>query len=451
MPGCPPRHVCVAERRLLLTYLLTYTKIAAAFTKYYAPLYAIKPIDQRAKAKALKTLHKGNRVLPPTAAKCDADITKDEVLHTSAYLPTGKSPEDPTASRTSSTESYQRSPPQFSPTCSTKADARANSQNARRHARRHHQRSLQKKDRSDPRNYRPITLLNNDHKILMRILTQRMNEAVLQFVSRDQNGFVPACVPDGFIAENVLRLQLLQELHTNPTHRGHSRSPEKTPTLVRRDKHEGERGQTRHPPPRTPTPPPRTPRQQHRAQPTRPQHDRPRRHHHPRTIRVLGAPIGNEFDLEDWWLHRYRTVKPRARTTPDSMFPRVQIPGYSSAKSRFQVYKRADSRIHYILCKFHIPSFRGPYMYAVGPRRDPKFQIPCFLVCRFQDTPQLLCKTFHIPSFRVSEALSWVRAGGTHKFQIPSFRLFPAPPLGSEPDGPSQKPNRKFQIPSFRV
>ena len=24
MPGCPPRHVCAAERRLLLTYLLTH-------------------------------------------------------------------------------------------------------------------------------------------------------------------------------------------------------------------------------------------------------------------------------------------------------------------------------------------------------------------------------------------------------------------------------------------
>jgi hypothetical protein len=35
----------------------------------------------------------------------------------------------------------------------------------------------------DPRNYRPITL------ILMRILAQRMNVAVLQFFSRDQNGF----------------------------------------------------------------------------------------------------------------------------------------------------------------------------------------------------------------------------------------------------------------------
>ena len=36
-----------------------------------------------------------------------------------------------------------------------------------------------KKSRDDPRNYRPITLLNSDYKILMRILTARMNEAVV--------------------------------------------------------------------------------------------------------------------------------------------------------------------------------------------------------------------------------------------------------------------------------
>ena len=63
-----------------------------------------------------------------------------------------------------------------------------------------------KGSREDPRNYRPITLLNNDYKILMRILTQRMNKAVVQWVSECQNGFVP----DGFIAENIMLLNLIQ-------------------------------------------------------------------------------------------------------------------------------------------------------------------------------------------------------------------------------------------------
>ena len=40
-----------------------------------------------------------------------------------------------------------------------------------------------KKARDDPRNYRPITLLNGDYKVFTRILTKRMNEAVLQSVS----------------------------------------------------------------------------------------------------------------------------------------------------------------------------------------------------------------------------------------------------------------------------
>ena len=63
-----------------------------------------------------------------------------------------------------------------------------------------------KKDRTDPRNYRPITLLNADYKILMRVLTRRLNKAAVQFVSRQQNGFVPG----GFIVENIMLLQMLQ-------------------------------------------------------------------------------------------------------------------------------------------------------------------------------------------------------------------------------------------------
>ena len=40
----------------------------------------------------------------------------------------------------------------------------------------------------------------------MRILTERFNHAAVQFVSAQQNGFVPG----GFIVENILLMQLLQ-------------------------------------------------------------------------------------------------------------------------------------------------------------------------------------------------------------------------------------------------
>ena len=62
-----------------------------------------------------------------------------------------------------------------------------------------------KKARDDPRNYRPITLLNG-YKIFTTILTKRMNEAVLQFFSPQQNGFVPG----GFLPENIMLLKLIQ-------------------------------------------------------------------------------------------------------------------------------------------------------------------------------------------------------------------------------------------------
>ena len=76
--------------------------IAAAFTDYYGPLYTEKPPKREGFAydgspidpfqKAIDTLSQGNRVLPPTASACGAPISKEEVSHTSAYLPLGKSP-----------------------------------------------------------------------------------------------------------------------------------------------------------------------------------------------------------------------------------------------------------------------------------------------------------------------------------------------------------------------
>jgi hypothetical protein len=147
--------------------------------------------------------------------------------------------------------------------------------------------------------------------------------------------------------------------------------------------------------------------------------------------------------------------------------------------SRFHVSKCTDSPgdTHQIPVS-EFPSFRGP---SVGPQRDPKKQIPCFQVCRFQDTPLQIPV---IPSFRVSKAPLWVR-GGTpiskflvswwadsrillRKFQIPRFRVcrfqdipgqipdsvfpsFRGPLLGPSPREHLRSTTPKFQIPSFRV
>ena len=107
---------------------------------------------------------------------------------------------------------------------------------------------------------------------------------------------------------------------------------------------------------------------------------------------------------------------------PDFMFPSVQIPRYSSANSRFRVSE--------------FPRFQGP---SVGPRREPcNFQIPCFLVGRFQDTPP------QIPDSKIPS----VQIPGTYSRANSRFRVseFPRPPLGSEPKGP---PNSRFRVSEF--
>ena len=48
-----------------------------------------------------------------------------------------------------------------------------------------------KDDREDPRNYRPITLLNSDYKIFTKVLARRMAKVVHEFVAECQKGFVP--------------------------------------------------------------------------------------------------------------------------------------------------------------------------------------------------------------------------------------------------------------------
>ena len=63
-----------------------------------------------------------------------------------------------------------------------------------------------KKDPYDIRNYRPITLLNTDYKILAKILVARMKQVMDEFISLPQTGFVPNRV----ITENSLLCKLIQ-------------------------------------------------------------------------------------------------------------------------------------------------------------------------------------------------------------------------------------------------
>ena len=182
-----------------------HKEVLTELTKYYTALFAKKVISMIAKMACLATLSdpKSRRVLPPTAAKCGAPITAEELTSILNTLPTKKSP------------GPDRIPNKFYKTYSVfLADILAEVFNES-----HTHGELpatctqgiisvlyKKKDREDPRNYRPITLLNNDYKILTRVLTRRMNEAVVQFVSPQQNGFVPG----EFLPENIMLLKLIQ-------------------------------------------------------------------------------------------------------------------------------------------------------------------------------------------------------------------------------------------------
>lgn len=75
------------------------------------------------------------------------------------------------------------------------------------------------RDQTDPKSYRPISLLNNAYKVLTALLTARLNKIVPEYVHRDQAGFIPG----RDILDNVYRT--LEVIH-------HCKSQEADPALL---------------------------------------------------------------------------------------------------------------------------------------------------------------------------------------------------------------------------
>lgn len=57
------------------------------------------------------------------------------------------------------------------------------------------------RDLSDPKSYRPISLLNSDYKIFTAVLTNHLNNIIGHYVHPDQMGFIP----NRYIRDNIYR------------------------------------------------------------------------------------------------------------------------------------------------------------------------------------------------------------------------------------------------------
>ena len=64
------------------------------------------------------------------------------------------------------------------------------------------------KDLDMLKNWRPITLLNQDYKYLAKIVANRLKAILPEIISTDQSGFVS----NRFIGSNIIRIQTLIEM-----------------------------------------------------------------------------------------------------------------------------------------------------------------------------------------------------------------------------------------------
>ena len=159
------------------------SKLAELATGYYKSLFRRETPDRNAKAACIRMLEELT-IEAPAADICGAPITAEEIRTEIESLPRGKSPgpdmiayamyiSNPHATARILEQVFQeaREKDHLPPTMLQGTISLL----------------FKKNERDDIRNYRPITLLNSDYKILMRVVATRLNKVVTQFTS-------PICV-----------------------------------------------------------------------------------------------------------------------------------------------------------------------------------------------------------------------------------------------------------------
>ena len=192
-------------------------QVGGEFVKLYKMIFAKKDIDQDAADDLLKgkrgrdgNRFKGmskKRIFKEGRERLEQPIAEKEALDTMEALPLGKQ----AGPNRIPNAVYKKMSTVFAkPFCALVNETRRTGKIPAHFLEGDISMLYKKGDREDPRNYRPITLLNTDYKIFTRILSKRMSTIVHQFVSEAQKGFVPGV----FIAEATMLLKLI-ESHVN--------------------------------------------------------------------------------------------------------------------------------------------------------------------------------------------------------------------------------------------
>ena len=162
-------------------------EVSGALRDYYKMLFESKITDDSELEKAVGLLRR-SKILRKSKQNLDLEFGAKEVAKVMEKLPTGKSP----GPNRVPNAVYKLMSRHFAPKFTEVLNELKSEKRLPKHFLEGDISVLYKKEaRDDPRNYRPITLLNTDYKIFTRILANRFKEVVHEFVSREQKGFVP--------------------------------------------------------------------------------------------------------------------------------------------------------------------------------------------------------------------------------------------------------------------